>query len=132
MGQQQLLLIVLSVIIVGIAVVVGINMFGASAASANLEAVTNDLMNLASRAQQYYVKPEAMGGGGNSFENITIQDLTPRPTNDNGSYSIDGSGTATSVSIQGTGVQDGDDNGNPCEVVVTVFHDSVATSINDR
>jgi len=50
MGQQQLLLIVLSVIIVGIAVVVGINMFSASAASSNLEAVSNDLLNLASRA----------------------------------------------------------------------------------
>ena len=56
MGQQQLLLIVLSVIIVGIAVVVGIQMFGASAASSNLEAVTSDLLHLAARAQQILCK----------------------------------------------------------------------------
>ncbi len=135
MGQQQLLLIVLSVIIVGIAVVVGINMFGASAASANLEAVTNDLMNLASRAQQYYVKPVSMGGGGNSFGDednpITILDLTPKPSNDNGTYTL---GTVASDNIQiiGTGVQDGDGDGTNCKVTVTVYRDRVETNIDNR
>ena len=132
MGQQQLLLIVLSVIIVGIAVVVGINMFGASAASANLEAVTSDLLNLASRAQQYYVKPTGMGGGGNSFSGVTIQDLTPKATNENGTYSISTAGTATLVGIKGVGVQDGDSDGTNCTVTVTVFSDSIATSISNR
>jgi Tfp pilus assembly protein PilE len=132
MGQQQLLLIVLSVIIVGIAVVVGINMFSASAASANLEAVTSDLLNLASRAQQFYVKPSGMGGGGNSFSGITISELTPKASNDNGTYSISTAGTATLVGIQGVGVQDGDSDGTNCTVVVTVFSDSIATSVSNR
>ncbi len=132
MGQQQLLLIVLSVIIVGIAVVVGINMFGASAASANLEAVTSDLLNLAARAQQYYVKPSGMGGGGNSFVDISIQDLTPKATNENGTYSVSSAGTATTVGIQGVGVQDGDGDGTNCTVTVTVFADSIATNITNR
>jgi len=132
MGQQQLLLIVLSVIIVGIAVVVGINMFSASAASANLEAVTSDLLNLAARAQQYYVKPAGMGGGGNSFSGVTIKDLTPKASNDNGSYSIKTAGTATKVVLEGVGNQDGDGNGTNCTVDVTVFSDSIATSIVDR
>jgi Tfp pilus assembly protein PilE len=132
MGQQQLLLIVLSVIIVGIAVVVGINMFSASAASANLEAVTSDLLNLASRAQQYYVKPSGMGGGGNSFVDISIGELTPKATNDNGTYTISTAGTATLVGIQGVGVQDGDSDGTNCTVVVTVFSDSIATSVSNR
>ncbi|MDZ7766193.1 MAG: hypothetical protein U5K00_17525 [Melioribacteraceae bacterium] len=48
MGQQQLLLIVLGVIIVGIAVVVGINVFTASSAAANRDAVISDLTNLSS------------------------------------------------------------------------------------
>jgi hypothetical protein len=131
MGQQQLLLIVLSVIIVGIAVVVGINMFGASAASANLEAVSNDLLNLSARAQQFYVKPSSMGGGGNSFTGLTLADLTAKPTNDNGTYSL-GTPTATSVDIIGTGNQDGDGDGQKCKVTVTVFSDSIATSVNER
>ena len=60
MGQQQLLLIVLGVIIVGIAVVVGINVFTASASQANRDAVVADLTNLASMAQAYYRKPVAL------------------------------------------------------------------------
>jgi len=43
MGQQQLLLIVLGVIIVGIAVVVGINLFNANATNANRDGVISDL-----------------------------------------------------------------------------------------
>ena len=131
MGQQQLLLIVLSVIIVGIAVVVGINMFSASAASANLEAVTGDLLNLASRAQQFYVKPAGMGGGGNSFTGLKIADLTPKPSNDNGTYKVK-SVKATEVTLEGTGNQDGDGNGKNCKVEVTVSAKSISTKVVER
>jgi hypothetical protein len=67
MGQQQLLLIILGVIVVGIAVAVGITMFSDSAINANRDALSNDLVNLASRAQQFYRRPTSLGGGGNSF-----------------------------------------------------------------
>ncbi|GAB6283698.1 MAG: hypothetical protein STSR0008_24900 [Ignavibacterium sp.] len=72
MGQQQLLLIVLGVIIVGIAIVVGINMFNASAEQAAKDDLTSQGMHLAALAQQYYKKPIAMGGGGSSFANFVI------------------------------------------------------------
>ncbi|MBU1099053.1 MAG: hypothetical protein KKA84_01520 [Bacteroidetes bacterium] len=68
MGQQQLLLIVLGVIIVGIAVVVGINVFTASSVQANSDALIADCTNLAAMAQQHYRKPAALGGGGNTFD----------------------------------------------------------------
>jgi hypothetical protein len=67
MGQQQLLLIVLGVIIVGIAIVVGINLFNANAESSAKDGVVSDCTNLAAMAQQFYKKPTAMGGGGNAF-----------------------------------------------------------------
>ena len=51
MGQQQLLLIVLGVIIVGIAVVVGISVFTASSSSSNQDAVISDLQNISANAQ---------------------------------------------------------------------------------
>ncbi len=72
MGQQQLLLIVLGVIIVGIAIVVGINLFTASAEEATKDGITADLVNLASMAQQHYKKPAAMGGGDNKYEGFAI------------------------------------------------------------
>jgi Tfp pilus assembly protein PilE len=133
MGQQQLLLIVLSVIIVGIAVVVGINMFTASAASSNLEAVTNDLLNLAARAQQYYVKPGSMKGATgvtNSFTGLTIADLTAKPTNDNGTYSV--TAADQTATITGVGTQDGDGDGTNCTVHVVVTPTGITTTVDNR
>ena len=67
MGQQQLLLIVLGVIIVGIAVVVGINLFNANSEESAKDTMVSEGTNLGALAQQYYKKPTAMGGGGNKF-----------------------------------------------------------------
>ena len=67
MGQQQLLLIVLGVIIVGIAVVVGINLFNANAEESTKDTLVSEGTNLGAMAQQYFKKPVALGGGGNSF-----------------------------------------------------------------
>jgi hypothetical protein len=67
MGQQQLLLIVLGVIIVGIAVVVGINLFNANAEESAKDTIVSEGTNLGALAQQFFKKPVALGGGGNSF-----------------------------------------------------------------
>ncbi len=72
MGQQQLLLIVLGVIIVGIAIFVGINLFRANAIETKRSNVTNELVNLASMAQQYYMKPSSLGGGSRTFSGWNI------------------------------------------------------------
>lgn len=72
MGQQQLLLVILVTIIVGIATVVAINTFGSAADSANLDAVRQDLATIASSAQGYYMKPEMLGGGGREFDGLTF------------------------------------------------------------
>jgi len=102
MGQQQLLLIILGVIVVGIAVAVGITMFTDNAISANRDAVTNDLVNLASRAQQFYRRPASMGGGEGAFTNLTLDKLTTKPSNSNGNYTL-GTVAAGSVTLTGKG-----------------------------
>ncbi len=70
MGQQQLLLIVLGVIVVGIAVVVGINLFNANAETSAQDSIVSQGTNIGAMCQQYYKKPVAMGGGGNTFDNV--------------------------------------------------------------
>jgi len=134
MGQQQLLLIILGVIVVGIAVAVGITMFSDSAINANRDALSNDLVNLASRAQQFYRRPTSLGGGGNSFSLLTtsaITLLTNNPTNANGSYTIEtagaGSGSNSLVVLKGVGNEIY--NGSPVAVHVYVYpdHDSMVT-----
>lgn len=97
MGQQQLLLVILVTIIVGIATVVAINTFGAAADSANVDAVRQDLASIAASAQGYYMKPTMLGGGGRSFVGITFNNFTFPGTiaadgtsaeNENGVYTI--------------------------------------------
>ncbi|MBV6513508.1 MAG: hypothetical protein FMNOHCHN_03043 [Ignavibacteriaceae bacterium] len=106
MGQQQLLLIVLGVIIVGISVVVGINLFQTSAVQANRDAVIADLNALAASAMQYYKKPANLGGGGNSFSGYAIP--TGMGSNANGTYTISVAGNATGITFQGVGTEKGD------------------------
>ena len=75
MGQQQLLLVILVTIIVGIATVVAINTFGTAADQANIDAVRNDMASMAASAQSYYMKPTMLGGGGRTFTGIGFQNL---------------------------------------------------------
>ncbi|MFA5668053.1 MAG: hypothetical protein WC967_02340 [Balneolaceae bacterium] len=111
MGQQQLLLVILVTIIVGIATVVAINTFSSAADSANVDAVRQDLATIAASAQGYFMKPEMLGGGGNKFTNITFRDISfaadtvytsdyRTAVNQNGVY-VMGTGTAGSVVVTG-------------------------------
>lgn len=76
MGQQQLLLVILVTIIVGIATVVAINTFSSAAEGANLDAVRQDVGNIAASAQGYFIKPEMLGGGGQDFSDLTFRNIT--------------------------------------------------------
>ncbi len=85
-------------------------MFTDSAVSANRDSLTNDLVNLASRAHQFSRRPTTLGGGGNSFVGLSadaagLRKLTNAPSNANGTYSIQSAGTATGVVIRGVGTE---------------------------
>ena len=130
MGQQQLLLIVLGVIIVGIAVVVGINVFTASSKNANRDAVIADLTTLAAMAQQYYRKPTAMGGGGNSFVGWTI----PTSLKNTANMSADmanptiSAGADGTVTMTATGNETGADGSTPFTVTMVVSKNQIDTT----
>lgn len=110
MGQQQLLLIILGVIIVGIAVAVGITMFNDHLISANRDDVQNDLVMISVKAQQYYFRPQNMAGGGHSFVGLTADAAgmlllvsTQYSVNEHGTYTIQTAGTTSLVILQGVG-----------------------------
>jgi hypothetical protein len=106
MGQQQLLLIVLGVIIVGIAIVVGINLFTANAIEANNNAVVSDLNNLAAMAISHAKKPASIGGGAGTFTGFVIP--ATLGTNANGTYTLPAvAAGAVSIEFTGTGVEAG-------------------------
>jgi hypothetical protein len=99
MGQQQLLLIILGVIIVGIAIAVGITMFSSASVQSNKDAIVNDLNNLAANAYQYKIRPATMGGGAGQYTNYNIP--TKLQSNDNGTFVASGA-SATAVTLKGT------------------------------
>ena len=71
MGQQQLLLVILVTILVGIATVVAINVFGTAAEEANRDAVRQELLAAGAGAQAVWTKPELLDGAGRDFDNFT-------------------------------------------------------------
>ncbi len=129
MGQQQLLLLVLGIVIVGLAVVVGIQAFSENQKKANADALVNDAIRIASDAQAWMLKPTAFGGGGNSCGTGTCNWSGPPPltfsqlgyavtggvyTNLNGNFTLDVSG-GSSLVIEGTNAA------NDNQVTVTVI-----------
>ena len=76
MGQQQLLLIVLGVILVGVAVVLGIQYFGVGAEEGAKDELTSHNMIIGSNAQEWFKKPHAMGGGDGTFVGFTDNQWT--------------------------------------------------------
>jgi len=137
MGTQQILMIVLSVIIVGIAVGVGITMFQNQAKTSNRQALLGDLRNFSSNAIAFYKIPSSMGGGGNGepgfaggTEGAATAGLlsyigfvddegagTTTYINDNGTYTISGQ-TKTGLTITGQGKEKVGDGFVGAELVI--------------
>jgi hypothetical protein len=67
MGTQQLLLIVLGVIIVGVAIAVGITIFNNQAYNANQQAVAQELTTYGTMVLQWWKTPESQGGAGQTM-----------------------------------------------------------------
>ena len=108
MGQQQLLLIILGVIIVGIAIAVGLSMFTAQSVNANRDAIISDITNMAANAYQYRIRPVSMGGGGGSYTGYSLP--VALASNENGSYTVTVAAnlvTFTGTSAQGYGTVTG-------------------------
>jgi hypothetical protein len=101
MGQQQLLLIILGVIIVGIAIAVGLSLFSAQSVQSNRDAMINDLNNLAAQAYQFRIRPTSMGGGQGDYTTFTIP--VKMQTNENGTYTA--SATANDITVTATSAQ---------------------------
>jgi Tfp pilus assembly protein PilE len=72
MGSQQLLLIVLGVIIIGLMVLAGISIFSAYSESSNRDQIIASLYDLGQMAQTHYKKQEVSGGGGGTFSGWDI------------------------------------------------------------
>jgi len=116
MGQQQLLLVILVTIIVGIATVVAINIFGTASEQANRDAVRQDLLGAAVQAQGIWARPVLMDGAGQDFSeleqaeilrmlnipaNAEYDNTANTLTNENGTYVVTAN-TEFAITVTGT------------------------------
>lgn len=140
MGQQQLLLLVLGIVIVGLAVVVGIQAFGENQKKANADALVNDAIRIASDAQAWKLKPAAFGGGASDadFTNFSLSQIgyevdtstPPVYANLNGEFTAPG---AADLIITGTSYVNGTtDVLNTVSVAVCgTAPEDIVTVVND-
>jgi hypothetical protein len=110
MGQQQLILLVLATVIVGLAIVVGIRAFTENSARANADAMLQDAVRIANDMQAWKKKPAPFGGQAAVTPNAEADDFTGADfgqlgygtglvyTNLNGTFTLDPvAGTITGV-----------------------------------
>jgi len=124
LGQQQLLLIILAIIIVGIAIAVSIGLFRAGAIDGKRDLLVSECSNIATIAISYYKKPREMGGGGKTFTGWQIP--SQLALTKNGSYIAQVSPTNVIIVGTGTEVVTGNDS---IKVQTTVSANSINSII---
>ena len=102
MGQQQLLMIVLAIIIVGIAIAVSMELFRSNAIESKRDILIDETSYLGTMAIQYFKKPKELGGGGKSFVGWTIPPSMIQTYNGN---FMTATVSASEVVITGTGTE---------------------------
>ena len=114
MGQQQLLLLVLSTVIVGLATVAGIQAFSENQAQASQDALTQRGISIASDVQGIYGKPRQMGGVDDFEKDVTdasaLADRLGYEDGSSGGSYVDAEGAGADgecqLSIEGTDTVD--------------------------
>lgn len=102
MGQQQLLIIVLTVIIVGVAIALAVTYFKSHQQEVEIDEVINEMNHIAATAQEWYRKPAEFGGGSGSFSEFTLQSISQPDSTELARYKVT-SATTSTLSLQAEG-----------------------------
>ena len=125
MGQNQLVLVILGVFVVGIAIVVGINFFTSNSGQADRDAVIADLRSLAVMAQQYYKENSQIY---HSFDGWEI----PEGSDSTGNGKFGAAVSSRLITFVGVGNEKGNDGTNFVKVIIVINSEKiVSTKINN-
>lgn len=124
MGQQQLIFIVLSIIIVGIAIAISISLFREHAIDNKRDLLIYECVSIGQLALKYYRMPANFGGGGNSFTGWQFPENLE--TSANGTFNATINEENVVINGQGNEVVTGSDF---IEVNVTVTANGFTTEI---
>ncbi|MEM1055096.1 MAG: hypothetical protein AAGI52_06185 [Bacteroidota bacterium] len=130
MGQQQLLLLVLGIVIVGLAVVVGIQAFSENQEKANEDARVNDGVRIASDVQAWALKPAAFGGNGGTLATPDFADNLGYDEDANGDYANPNGVYDLGDITNGTMITATNPNGDAVYVLICGFDaDDISTQV---
>lgn len=142
MGQQQLLLMSLGVIIVGVTLLFAIDLFSSNAVDMNRQALLTDCLAYGAKAHRHYRKPRVLGGGGRDFNGFSL--TAKEADTDDGTFNStttqpsgatlvapedDVIGNATTIYIEASGREIGKNGSTPVKVYVTITGDSIAATV---
>lgn len=113
MGQQQLMIIVLGVLIVGMAVYGGLNMMNSYNQSHQRDLIVQRMNTLVGEAKKFAAKTASLGGGDGSYRGFTPATKLTN-TSEMTIYTTSGDDW---VLFQGYGTATGEDGKNPVQVV---------------
>ena len=100
MGQQQLLLLILGVVMVGLSIVAGLQAYSHNRVKSNGDQLVVDGIRIATDAQAWYQKAVSYGGGAGSYDGLSLQ-VMGWQTNGDGDYENSyGTWEITSVEAQ--------------------------------
>lgn len=127
MGQQQLLLVILGIIIVGIAVMIAIIIYNQKSIESKTDVILNETQYLATLAIQYYKKTKVFGGGEYSYAGWDIP--AGLQSTNNGLYSAEISPPDLCII---TGISnDVVTGGDSIQVIITINGTNMQTQITN-
>lgn len=139
MGVQQLLLLVLTVIIIGISVSAGIIIFNQTLIRNNRLAIIDDMNIFVGAANTYYKTPLDMGGGNRTWDvdamgpwfGYNYDAANNSISNDNGTFVFSSDGDV--LTILATGTEPGTNGSTNVEVILTLIGETseITTTINN-
>ncbi len=139
MGVQQLTLLVLTVIIIGISISAGIIIFNQTLIRHNRIAIIDDMNIFAGVANTYYKTPVDMGGGNRVWDvdamgpwfGLNYDDASNSISNDNGTFVFSSDGDI--LTILATGNEIGTNGSTNVEVILTLIGETsaISTTVNN-
>ncbi len=141
MGTQQIMVLVIGVIVVGLAISVGFVVFNSGAYNSNKTAIATDMQEMSTKMMQYWLLPTSMGGANKSISNVTIASVGAalgyteeggvyRFVNDNGEFRVLSAENGIAV-IGAIGTASKGDKFPYAEMTVDLMTQSIETELSE-